>query len=204
MTTPNTINPPKSGQPVKTYADFFNGLRDQVGQFDRGKGRLSWLQGRALLLARPQCSKRKGQTWKGFLKSIGITESTAKHLRKVAEKISEAESKTLQYSEMLARCYPSYAAQLKKETNGTGARNGKGDPVWTVDQTVKDLSVFHRRLTDRMLALMPDEVPDEGDENRLSDINRLVAQIRGELGKVDKRVTKWRADLNPSKSRTAA
>ena len=132
------IRPPRAGQSLKTYADFLLGLQSFDGLFDRKSWRVNWLQGKALIEVRKQIKECGG--WKRFCQEIGMNESTAKQRRAVADAVTEKESHTLGYAEMLRRVYPSYRKQLTEDA----------DKDWTKPKTKRGKGGLHLVNKDAM------------------------------------------------------
>jgi hypothetical protein len=208
----DTIQAPTAGQPLSVYLAFMQMFKADAGAWDRGKGRLSYLQGTALLHARKVCQE-SGEVgaWGAFLGKIGMKDTTAKYLRKIATDISEKESHTLGFSEMLARCYKSYANKVKAEvaeedgTKPKRTRKSKSSPlgevapvdpqtlgVWTVNNLTNVKGALQKtadQVTDR-------DLPDDFDENRYGHLRTLIEQAETELARIRKTVDKWESILN--------
>ena len=118
-----TYQVPEAGQDMKVYLDALLDLKDQATDFSRSLGRVSWLQGHILLLARAKCTERGD--WRAFLASVGMKKETAYLLRRVATDIVP-ESKDMEYNEMLAIVFPnSYGKHLRDESEAeTFAKQG--------------------------------------------------------------------------------
>lgn len=84
-------------------------------------GRARWLQGKVLLLAREQCTKRGD--WSAFLVSVGIKDKLAFLLRKIAIAIPEDRSGEMLFEDMLAEIYDSYKKVATKQGLNADARN---------------------------------------------------------------------------------
>lgn len=111
-----TYQIPEAGQDIKIYIDALLSLKDRASDFSRSLGRVSWIQGRILLLPREQC-KKLGVKWKDFLTSVGMKKETAYLLRRVATDIV-AEKKDLEFSDMLAIVFPnSYGKNLRDQAD---------------------------------------------------------------------------------------
>ena len=111
-----TFQIPKAGLDIKIYIDAMLSLKDRASDFSRSLGRVSWLQGHILLLAREKCEDRGD--WTAFLASVGMKKGLAYLLRRVATDIVP-EKKDLEFNEMLAIVLPnSYGKHLRDQADG--------------------------------------------------------------------------------------
>jgi len=196
----NEIRLPKAGQKPEVYADFLLSLRSDAGVWDRGKGRMSWVQGRALNLARPAC--KKPGTWDALLKSIKMTASTAKHLRKVADVVTEEQSHVMGYAEMLCIAYPSYRKQLQDDAaaDETPKRKNKGNgKVETVETDVIASVVQYLTVAKNTMQKLTDSMPPKIPFNAgIPNVGNVITEaniIRNEADKVLDVLYEWEASL---------
>ncbi len=205
------MRPPRAGQSPKVYAAFLLDLSAFDGLYDRKTGRVAWLQGKALIAARKQITERGG--WKRFCQKVGMSESTAKQRRKVATLVTEKESHTLGYSEMLARVYPSYKSEMRKDADADWAekpkrgkgktRTGKGkvvggrlkivpnDPM-PADDMGQDLTAVLTTLQEIETTKRPADI----DANKIQTLKGSLVKIGNEIERVRIAVDKWDGQLN--------
>lgn len=209
------IQPPTAGESLSVYLAYLKTLKADSLSWDRGKGRMSWLQGTVLLHARKACQESGVDgAWGKFLGSVGVKETTAKYLRKIAVTISEEESHTLGYDEMLARCYPSYSKAVKAEvdaesgtttkrtckTNSSPVKGGVPvDDATVAAWTVKKLTVAVKSVQETATQVTGRDIPDDFDENRCDYLRTLIAQAETELARIRQTVESWQTTLNPSR-----
>lgn len=204
MRNVDEIRLPKEGQEPEVYAKFLQDIEGDAVGWDRGKGRISWIQGKALNMARESCKRsRKKGAWKTFLASIHMNPSTAKHLRKVAERIDEADSFTMGYSEMLRVVYPSYRAQLEKDADSEDASGGKGkgksnptekSEVDVVERLVTDLTNAKTALQ-TMKESMPSKRPLTATIQNVGLAITEAKEIRHDAERVLQVLTAWQTTL---------
>jgi hypothetical protein len=128
-----TYQLPKEGQKIEVYRDALLGLEQRATDFSRSMGRISWIQGHILLLARKKCKKRND--WGAFLASINMKVGTAYLLRRVARDIT-AENKDMEYSQMLEIIFPdTYGKNRVDAKNEVFGRATKTKTVKTKSQT---------------------------------------------------------------------
>jgi len=100
------------------YAQFVLSLDTQTGAmngvdlFDRGKGLKSWIQGKVLLKLKPLTAGEKGivghGAWAPFLQSIGMDDSTAYWVRRIASTFDRQNAKGLGYTGMVRQLCESF------------------------------------------------------------------------------------------------
>lgn len=215
------IKLPGEGQPLQVYAEFLMNLRGQMEFFDRGKGWISWLQGKALLRAR-KVAKRG--TWGPFLKKVRIKPTTAAYLLTIAENYSAEQAKAKGYSEMLREQYLCYARKLDEEvealdvemreavTSGatgttTTADEGQGDDEGNKsgknattgkyvepDPATRDIIKNLNLIVERLEEFrdsLPAKKPPTGKPKNVSEAEMRVKQAEKVLGQILSRLRSW-------------
>ncbi len=125
---PNTIDKIKAGQPLTDYIRYHKQLERVAIGYDKGLGRIRWLQGDGLLKAQKKC--KRGQ-WEPYRTQAGIKRSTAYLSMRIATLVEEERSFHLGYHEMCAIAYPSFRKAVAKDaeqnTNNGRSRARRGN-----------------------------------------------------------------------------
>jgi hypothetical protein len=94
---------PAEGQGEEVYLHYLKSLQEASTFWDRGKGWISWLEGRALnrlteSIKRKACDRG---AYGRVLRQLGMKPTTAWYCRRIAAKFTADEVRTLGFSEML-------------------------------------------------------------------------------------------------------
>jgi hypothetical protein len=182
---------PDEGQPMEVYADALLRLRSNADFFSRSLGRISWIQGKVLLRARRACPR--GQ-WQKFLHLLDrkpngkplLTPETARLLMRVAETVSEANSRKLEYIEMLRMVYPSFKQTINEDAAAdydidkkSDSKRGEGMQPKTMlfDQFRKRLKSLLTKTQD--LTRHHIQFPD--DDRELENLRRIVETMLADV-----------------------
>ena len=193
---PNTITPPRKGRPLREYVEYMLDLHKQALGYNRSLGRLSWLQGRALVEARKSCTKR-GQ-WKDFCISIEMNPKTAYLLRRVGELIPEERSYTLEYSQMLEIVFPSFKKQLLEESkqDNTKGRKGTTQPKKNSEKSISfgQLTSFVSSLATNARKIascrhLDGTMPPDKIASTLQHLLMLIEQTQRDLKRIESKVS---------------
>jgi hypothetical protein len=110
------------GHSEEVYLRYLESLREVSGRWDRGKGWISWLQGRALNRLRESIQHKvcdRG-AYGRVLRQLGMKQTTAWYCRRIAGTFTADAASTLGFSEMLYRI----GARKKPAMKAKAARRG--------------------------------------------------------------------------------
>lgn len=213
--------PTEDPELLDKYAKFMQGLDAQTGAmggvdlFDRGKGLKSWIQGSVLLKMKPLAKKRKGivghGAWSPFLKAIAMDETTAYNVRRIANRFSREQAKTLGHTAMLAALYPSLKATNDNRSDETGAETSKSKTPQTKTITERSLesrmakiktatSQIDRDLTQCFVA--SDTVEAKAALAYLEDADESVAATRANLDAISKHIVQLMESVHSELGKT--
>lgn len=212
----DTILLPKEGKRLDVYADFILKLQTETQFFSRNLGHRSWCQGQVLLMARKQV-KKKGD-WGRFLSAVKISPETGRLLRRIAERVTVSQAKTLTYVEMLRIVYPSFKKTLADDANndfGNATGKGKGKRN-NVDHNLRNpqplpILAFEKQLktvlstTQRLGLGILDSHMDPSDTVKIiRDCVRMAKSAKKELSNAETRLQEEIANLSTTKKKDAA
>lgn len=188
------------------YRDYINNIERVSGQHDKKAGRGRWLQGQALIRAREASQKKGWGKWTAFMSDTKTPRSTAYACIRAATVISEADSHTLSWSEMLRIAYHLKDDDKTDRTAGNSLhghkmasrvpkKSSKGlDKLPNTSKVIQiDSRSESRELVDsaydcvrHLEAITPSKVDAKYCQSRIDDIIALATAIKTRWTQKDK------------------